>query len=98
MSNWGAFAGLFSGALMGLAGLWLGRYFAAKKRGLDERYYAVWRNARAASWIITMAALYVLFFLLLAGVSLSALAALGILMLVHFTGWALSGLYYQTRM
>jgi hypothetical protein len=96
--QWGPFLIMWSGALLGLAGWWLGRRMAARKRGTDERYFLIWKNARAGSWLLTLFAIYVLYSLMFLGVSISAPAALGIVMLVHMLGWAVLGIIHQFRL
>ncbi|QOR68222.1 hypothetical protein IM538_09005 [Cytobacillus suaedae] len=96
--QWIGLAGLWGGALIGFLGWWLGRRMAAKKRGLDERYLQIWKNARGGSWMLTLGALYVLFTLQIIGVTLSAYTTLGILFIVHLAGWAVLGVYNQFKL
>jgi membrane protein YqaA with SNARE-associated domain len=92
------FVGLFGGALMGLTGWWLGRYFARKKNGLDERYYAIWQKAKSTSWFCTTFAIYILFTLVLCGIQLQKEAILGILLTIHLFSWSFAGVYYNWKM
>ncbi|ERI07437.1 hypothetical protein [Aneurinibacillus aneurinilyticus] len=93
----GALIGLFGGAVLGLSGWFFGRKRAYKNRGLDERYYLIRDKARATSWQVTLAAMYILFFLVILKIGISAASALGILLLVQMGSWATLIFYYQAK-
>lgn len=89
--------GLVLGALGGLFGLWWGRKKAAKNRGLDERYESITTKSFASAWKISLAAMYILFALVIFGFQLAAAQLLGILLLIHMIGWAGSTFYYSFK-
>lgn len=91
------FLGLVLGALGGLFGLWWGRKKAAKNRGLDERYESITTKSFASAWKISLAAMYILFALVIFGFQLAAAQLLGILLLIHMIGWAGSTFYYSFK-
>lgn len=88
---------MFIGAAGGALGLWFGRKQAARHRGLDERYYAISYKSQATAWKITLGSIYLLFILLLFGVSLSIEAVLAMLLIIHMADWALSTFYYNFK-
>jgi hypothetical protein len=90
--------GIILGASGGLFGLWYGRKKAALKRGLDERYDTISTKSLAAGWKITLVSIYILFILLAFGIELSVAPVLGILLLVHMSGWAFSTFYYNIKL
>ncbi|MCM3767653.1 hypothetical protein [Neobacillus niacini] len=89
--------GLLVGALGGAFGLWWGRKQAARKRGLDERYEKISVKSLAASWKITLVAIYILFILFIFGVKLTVAPVLGILIFIHLAGWTFSIIYYNLK-
>ncbi|WP_066306974.1 hypothetical protein [Bacillus sp. FJAT-29814] len=89
--------GLLLGGLGGAFGWWWGRRQAARKRGLDERYNIISTKSLAASWKITLVAIYILFILLNFGMKLTAAPVLGILLLIHMAGWTFSIIYYNLK-
>lgn len=91
------FLGLVLGALGGLFGLWWGRKKAAKNRGLDERYESITTKSFASAWKISLAAMFILFTLVIFGFQLAAAQLLGILLLIHMIGWAGSTFYYSFK-
>lgn len=98
--NWEQIIGLLAltlGAAGGLSGLWWGRKMAAKKNGLDERHEKITVKSLANGWKITVISIYLLFVLLMFDVPFSAAQLLGILLLIHMTGWAYSRIYYQLK-
>lgn len=92
-----ALLGLVLGALFGLFGLWWGRKKAAENRGLDERYETITTKSFASAWKISLAAIYILFALVIFGIQLAAAQLLGILLLIHMFGWAGSTFYYSFK-
>jgi len=86
------------GVFVGLLFLWWGRKQAARQRGLDERFHIISSKSQAASWKITLVAIYILFIMLVCGVKLSAAPVLGILLFVHMAGWAFSNVYYSIKL
>ncbi|MFD1927050.1 hypothetical protein ACFSFY_03115 [Sporosarcina siberiensis] len=93
---WGIF-GLLLGASGGLFGLWWGRKKAAKNRGLDERHASITIKSFASAWKITLVSMYILFALLIFDVEMAAGQLLGILLLIHLTGWAVSVFYFNFK-
>lgn len=79
----GGMLGLYGGMIMGLVGWWFGRKKARENRGLDEVHQHIWQKARSHSWYITLASIYFLFSLVIAGVEMSPAMILGILLLAH---------------
>lgn len=94
----GGMLGLYGGMIMGLAGWWFGRKKARENRGLDEVYQHIWQKTRSFSWYITLAAIYLLFSLVLAGVEMSPAMILGILLLVHLGSWGVFGIGISINM
>lgn len=92
-----AILGLLLGASFGLFGLWWGRKKAAENRGLDERYASIMIKSFASAWKITLVSIYILFALLIFGVEMTAAQLLGILLFIHFAGWAISTFYYNFK-
>ncbi|WP_274361911.1 hypothetical protein [Paenibacillus thermotolerans] len=90
--------GIIFGAAGGAFGWWWGRRQAARKRGLDERFETISVKSLETAWKITLAAIYIIFILLVFGVQLPAVPAIGILMLVHMAGWAFSTIYYHLKL
>lgn len=90
--------GLFLGALGGGFGWWYGRRQAARNRGLDERYEIISGKSLANAWKITLVSFYLLFILVIFKVHISAAAVLGILLIVHMAGWAISTIYYNVKL
>lgn len=86
------------GVFGGLLCLWWGRKQATRQRGLDERFHIISSKSQAASWKITLLAIYILFIMLVCGVKLSAVPVLGIVLFVHMAGWALSSVYYSIKL
>lgn len=92
-----AILGLVLGASGGLYGFWWGRKKAAKNRGLDERHENITTRSFASGWKISLAAMYILFALMILGVQPTTGQLLGVLILIHMTGWAGSTLYYSSK-
>ncbi|MGG4491430.1 hypothetical protein [Metabacillus idriensis] len=90
MESAGAFLGLYGGMAAGFLGWWIGIYFAKKKRGIDEVFHFIEQKSRSTAWILTLAAIYVLFTFLLFEVNISAAAVLSIILMVHLGGWGIS--------
>lgn len=89
--------GLLLGASGGLCGIWWGRKKAVENRGLDERYASITIKSFASAWKITLVSMYILFTLLIFGVEMAAVQLLGILLLIHLAGWAISTCYYNFK-
>lgn len=92
-----AILGLLFGASFGFFGLWWGRKKAAENRGLDERYASIMTKSFASAWKITLVSIYILFALVIFGVVMTAAEVLGILLLIHFSGWTVSIIYYNSK-
>lgn len=95
--NFMALAGILLGIVGGLFGLVYGRKKAAQSRGLDERNVEITKNALATGWKVTLVAIYVFWFLLVFGVQFSVAEVLGILLLVHMSGWVGFRFYYEFK-
>ncbi|MED2008513.1 hypothetical protein P4V39_10515 [Brevibacillus borstelensis] len=94
----GTYAGLFGGMLLGLLSLYLGNHFAKKKRALDERHHLIRTKARAASWFVTLAAIYLFFVLVLLNAVSSITFILAMLTMVHIGSWGCFVFYYQHKL
>ncbi|MRX54509.1 hypothetical protein GJU41_11045 [Bacillus idriensis] len=97
MESAGAFIGLYGGMAAGLIGWLLGLYFAKKKRGVDEVFHFIDQKSRSVAWILTMAAIYIFFTLLLFGVDLSPAMMLSLLLFVHLGSWAITKVILSVR-
>ncbi|TDL78768.1 hypothetical protein [Peribacillus frigoritolerans] len=97
MESAGAFIGVYGGMAAGLIGWWLGMYFAKKKRGIDEVFHFIEQKSRSISWILTIAAIYVLFTLLLFGVNISPAVLLSILLMVHLGSWGITKVFLSLQ-
>ncbi|TLS37955.1 hypothetical protein [Pseudalkalibacillus caeni] len=89
--------GLFGGLLLGALGYFLGRHFAAQKRGLDERYMEIEKRSRNTSWWWTLAGIYIVFFLVLVEGITSPAPAIGIVLLIHMASYSFSVFYYNVK-
>jgi hypothetical protein len=85
------------GILCSLGGWWFGRKKAAERRGLDERYITLWKNARATSWIVTNFSIFFMLILYMAGVPLSVPQTLAILVAIHLGVWGILGVYFSVK-
>jgi len=94
----GGLIGLILGMITASIGLYVGRKQAEKKRALDELHEHVWQKARSVSWYITTATIYILLFLVLIGITISAIKVLSILLIVHLFSWAVAGSYVQLQL
>lgn len=94
----GGLIGLYGGAVCGILGWYFGRRMAKKQRGLDELYEHIWQKARSISWFFTLAAIYILFSLVVFGIELSPAMVLGIIMLVHIASWGITGMILSINM
>lgn len=92
------FLGLLLGVFGGLFGLRWGRKIASRSRGLDERYESITIKSLANGWKITLITIYILFILMVFGIQLSVAPVLGILLLIHMSGWAFSIVYYNLKL
>lgn len=90
--------GLLLGLTGGLFGLWWGRKKAAENRGLDERYASITTKAFANAWKITLVALYIQFIIVIFGMDLATVEVLGTLLIIHLAGWAISMVYYNSKL
>lgn len=88
----GGLIGLYGGATFGILGWWFSRRMAKKKRGLDELHDHIWQKARSISWYFTLAAVYILFSLVVFGIELSVAMALGVMLMVHMSSWGITGI------
>ncbi|WP_232696832.1 hypothetical protein [Brevibacillus daliensis] len=95
--TYAALLGLIGGLVIGLSGMYAGNKLAKKKRGLDERHHMIRTKARATSWIITLATLYILFLAVIFKANISVAAAMGTLLLVQMGSWFILVFYYQTK-
>jgi len=86
--------GVYGGLSLALLGWFLGRGAAQKNRGLDEMHDYIWNKARSISWYLTIATIYILMTLYIAGVNLNVMVALSILLFVQLASWAISGIMY----
>jgi|SRR5690625_434918 len=91
-SQLAAFLGLYGGAIIGLSGWYFGRRKAKKERALDEVHDHIWQYARSFAWYATLFTIYILFSLYLFGIPMSVPMVLGILLIVHLSTWAISGI------
>lgn len=89
--------GLLVGVSGGLFGFWWGRKKSAENRGLDERYENITTKSFASAWKISLAAMYILFALLMFGLQPTTSQLLGVLLLIHMMGWAGSTFYYNLK-
>ncbi|WP_339148977.1 MULTISPECIES: hypothetical protein [unclassified Sutcliffiella] len=94
----GGLVGLYGGAVIGILAWWFGRRMAKKQRGLDELHDHIWQKARAISWFFTLASMYILFTLVIFGMELTAAMVLGVVMLVHFASWGITGVVLSINM
>ncbi|WP_404460781.1 hypothetical protein [Sutcliffiella horikoshii] len=94
----GGLVGLYGGAVIGIIAWWFGRRMAKKQRGLDELHDHIWQKARSISWFFTLASLYILFTLIMFGMELRAAMVLGVIMLVHFASWGITGVVLSINM
>ncbi|APH05017.1 hypothetical protein [Bacillus weihaiensis] len=94
----GGMIGLYGGATFGLLAWWFGRRMAKKQRGLDELHDHIWQKARSISWFFTLAAIYILFSLVVFGIELRAAMVLGIIMIVHIASWGITGVILSINM
>ncbi|WP_018130254.1 hypothetical protein [Effusibacillus pohliae] len=60
----------------------------------DELYETTMLKARGGTWIVTLAATYILFALVMSGVPVSPIQLLASLLLVHMLGWTVLIIYY----
>ncbi|MCH4826934.1 hypothetical protein [Planococcus halocryophilus] len=90
--------GLLLGVTGGLFGLWWGRKKAAENRGLDERYASITMKALANAWKITLVAMYIQFIFVIFGMELAAIEVVGTLLIIHLAGWAISTVYYSSKL
>jgi len=89
--------GMFVGIAFGVIGLWWGRKKALMNRGIDERFQVISNKSQSTSWKITLGTICFLFALHIVGAQISTVATLGILLLIHMAGWALSTFYYNHK-
>lgn len=94
----GGMIGLYGGATFGLLAWWFGRRMAKKQRGLDELHDHIWQKARSIAWFFTLAAIYILFSLVVFGIELRAAMVLGIIMIVHIASWGITGVILSINM
>ncbi|TYS67730.1 hypothetical protein FZC76_14285 [Sutcliffiella horikoshii] len=94
----GGLVGLYGGAAIGILAWWFGRHMAKKQRGLDELHDHIWQKARAISWFFSLASMYILFTLIMFGMELKAAMVLGVIMLVHFASWGITGVILSINM
>ncbi|XQY93770.1 hypothetical protein ACNRWW_10365 [Metabacillus sp. HB246100] len=94
----GGMIGLYGGATFGLLAWWFGRRMAKKQRGLDELHDHIWQKARSISWFFTLAAIYILFSLVVFGIELRAAMVLGVIMIVHIASWGITGVILSINM
>lgn len=94
----GGLIGLYGGAIFAILGWWFGRRMAKKQRGLDELHEHIWQKARSISWFFTLAAIYVLFSLVIFGIELRAAMVLGVIMMVHMASWGFTGMILSINM
>jgi uncharacterized membrane protein YvlD (DUF360 family) len=92
------FVGLFGGMALAIVGWYVGRVMAKKNHGLDEVNEYIWRKARSVSWYCTLAAIYVLMILGAFEFEIGLFPALGILLLVQLTSWALTGAWFMVKL
>lgn len=93
----GALIGVFGGLLGGGLGWYLGRRAAAKQRGLDERYHLIQRAAKAAAWQVTLAAMIVMYVVIILGSPVRPIVVLSVLYLIHLASWTVGIFYYNKR-
>ncbi|GEB32406.1 MULTISPECIES: hypothetical protein [Brevibacillus] len=89
--------GLLGGLIIGLSGLYWGNKLAGKRRGLDERHHLIRTKAKSSSWIITLAAVYVLFAVAILNPGVSLAFVLAMIILVQLGSWCCFIFYYQTK-
>lgn len=94
----GGLVGLYGGAMVGILAWWFGRRMAKKQRGLDELHDHIWQKARSISWFFSLASMYILFTLIMFGMELRAAMVLGVIMLVHFASWGITGVILSINM
>lgn len=94
----GGLIGLYGGAMIGILGWWFGRRMSKKQRGLDELHDHIWQKARSISWFFSLASMYILFTLIMFGMELRAAMVLGVIMLVHFASWGITGVILSINM
>ncbi|NLP52466.1 hypothetical protein [Bacillus sp. RO1] len=94
----GGLVGLYGGAVIGILAWWFGRRMAKKQGGLDELHDHIWQKARSISWFFSLASMYILFTLIMFGMELKAAMVLGVIMLVHFASWGITGVILSINM
>ncbi len=94
----GGIVALYGGMIFGILGWWFGRKKAKKNRGLDELHDHIWQRAKAYSWYMTLAAIYIFFSLVVFGIKLSTAMVLAVLLFVHLGSWAIIGLILTINM
>lgn len=94
----GGLIGLYGGAVIGILAWWFGRRMAKQQRGLDELHDHIWQKARSISWFFSLASMYILFTLIMFGMELRAAMVLGVIMLVHFASWGITGVILSINM
>ncbi|WP_456270928.1 hypothetical protein [Bacillus sp. AK031] len=94
----GGLIGLYGGAVISILAWWFGRRMAKKQRGLDELHEHIWQKSRSISWFFTLAAIYVLFSLIMFGIELKAAIVLAIILTVHLASWGFTGMILSINM
>lgn len=96
--NWWALLGLFGGLMGGAAGIIGSRQMLKRKHALDERYWQIERMAKTASWWWTLAALVVLYTLVILEIIDRAIWVVNTLYIVHVIGYSVSIFYYNRKL